>query len=268
MKTVNSSQKCAPKGQMQNYKITLDMSDIRDRANRYNTFENDKENVPPHMGLHTSKCPYFTVKNRYLEHRSRNITILATRRERNKSKSRSKKRLTGYKSVKRTEYTQDSNDLKKYPLYCKTQVESTNSIRNSKKRNHHTIGREELEQTHRSRSEGSNRRTQEKECHKLKDTASDFVNTKITIRDNFEARRKEVSKKQPKNDKKGQEDQMIYTFRENKDGTDNEDKGFDKINTSVRSTYNHKTIDHSITEKTIKMSKKDLFPDNDRYGVE
>lgn len=115
-----------------------------------------------------------------------------------------------------------------------------------------------MEQTNRSRSEGSTRR--EKENKQLKVTASDPC-TKISIRSNYEARRKEVQESG-----RGKHENLIYTFRENNEGTD--DDILDKMDASFRSNYyKSQTIDPDIKEKSIKMNKKDLFPENEKFNT-
>jgi hypothetical protein len=98
----------------------------------------------------------------------------------------------------------------------------------------------------------------------LKDTASDITHNKITIRDNYEARRKDLVKN-PKKRISGdsKENQMIYTFRENSidNGEDSE-----KIASSVKSTHYY-TRNGNPKEKTIKMSRKDLYPNKDRFST-
>lgn len=202
-------------------------------------------------------------------------------KKKSKRKSRSKKRLTGYKSVKRNEYTTDSHELSKYRaksntsdrkykermvrdplkykeltnLYTKQKYDISSSVKHSYRiKKEHSNEREEIVHTNRSRSEGSTQR--EKEIPLLKDTRSDYVGNKITIRDNYEARRKDLSKN------KGPDGQLIYTFRENNEGSGVDDI-LDKNDTSYRSKYYHQTtIEPRITEKTIKMSKKDLLADD------
>jgi hypothetical protein len=125
---------------------------------------------------------------------------------------------------------------------------------------HKIIGNEEHEQTNRSRSEGSTRREKRKNQTKV---ASSAPNTKMSIHNNNEARRKdkpESSRDKPEN--------LIYTFRENNEGsTDDDIPG--KIDTSFRSNYYNKsqTINTDIKEKSIKMSKKDLFSENERFNT-
>ena len=97
----------------------------------------------------------------------------------------------------------------------------------------------------------------------MKVTASDPC-TKISIRNNYEARRKDAHETG-----RNKHENLIYTFRENNDGTDEDilDK-INKIDTSFRSNYyKSQTIDTDIKEKSIKMSKKDLYPDNDKFST-
>jgi hypothetical protein len=121
------------------------------------------------------------------------------------------------------------------------------------------IGNEEYEQTNRSRSEGSTRR--EKRKNQIKVTSSE-PNTKMSIHNNNEARRKDI----PESGRDKTEN-LIYTFRENNEGSIDDDI-LGKIDTSFRSNYyKSQTIDTDIKEKSIKMSKKDLFSENERFST-
>lgn len=133
-------------------------------------------------------------------------------------------------------------------------------------RKENSIDKEELMHTNRSRSEGSTRR--EKEAKRLTDVASDFISNKICIRENYDGRRKDFIVKAKLQDYKGGDNQMIYTFRENNEGTENGDDILDKIDTSFRTNnHYHSTLDYSNREKVIKMNRSDLFQDSSRYNT-
>lgn len=69
-------------------------------------------------------------------------------------------------------------------------------------------------------------------------------------------------------DSKRNDNQMIYTFRENNEGTENGDDVLDKIDGSFRSNnHYHSTIDYSSREKMVKMNRSDLFPESNRYNT-
>lgn len=148
-----------------------------------------------------------------------------------------------------------------YSLY-KTNIETAKSTKHDYRIKNSSIDKDELAQTNRSRSEGSTRC--EREPKRLKDTSSDITHNKITIRDNYETRRKDLIKNSKKRIIGTQnENQLIYTFRENSiDNTDD----CEKIASSVKSTH-HYTRNGNPKEKAIKMSRKDLYTEKDRFST-
>jgi len=104
-----------------------------------------------------------------------------------------------------------------YSLYKRPNADSSLSVKQRHRQKNWSIEKSELAQTNRSRSEGSTRR--EKESKRLQVAASENMQGKITIRDNYEARRKDLVTK-PSNLKSAAENQMIYTFRENNEATE------------------------------------------------
>lgn len=90
---------------------------------------------------------------------------------------------------------------------------------------------------------------------------------KISIQNNFEARRKanchkEIQKKLKKQNNNEPDSQLIYTFRENNEGGDDILEG--SLNSNIHISN---TIEADIKEKSIKMNKRDLFPENEMLNT-
>lgn len=153
------------------------------------------------------------------------------------------------------------NDL--YSLYNQTQKHKSKPFKEEVKHRKRsgTIEREEKVNTNRSRSEGSNRREAKED--KLCNTSTSLISHKIAIRDNYEARRKDFAK----DNNYDSNSQLIYTFRENGDSVENDNDTFER-DVSFRSNINcRNTIEYPSKENTVKMAKKDLYVDEDRYNT-
>ena len=108
-----------------------------------------------------------------------------------------------------------------------------------------------------------------KDKDKLKYTASDNNQNKISIHNNYEANQQELEyKEMQKLSQKPSENQLIYTFRENSKRSSNWEDPRDQVEASQRQNHPHiQTIDTDFKEKSVKMNKKDLFPENEKFST-
>lgn len=149
-----------------------------------------------------------------------------------------------------------------YPIYSKTNGNPCKSVKNAcrKTYNHHEISKDEFVQTHRSRSEGSGKKSRNND--KLTFQNSSLAGNKISIRDNFEARRREVTHMKKDSNDGGQ---LIYTFR---DKAENDEEIYDKIDHSFRSShYNKNTLECPSKESTMNLSKMNVLHENEKFNT-
>ena len=79
---------------------------------------------------------------------------------------------------------------------------------------------------------------------------------------------KEPQHKSRKVNPKEEENQLIYTFRENNEDEEVEDYIFENTEGSLKGKLQDpNTISADIKEKSIKMNKKDLFPEHDMFST-
>lgn len=188
-----------------------------------------------------------------------------------KRKSRSKKRIANYKSVKRYDWAQQSWTLDKanntrntsdrryhyidgkeeniYPSYINT-IDPRMSDKLERGRLKGAVTKtEEFINTNRSRSEGSHKKSMTNKNFHIKDA---IINTnKTSILDNYELRRKDRWQVAQ------EEGQLIYTFRDQNDSVENADEDIEKEGSSPPIDFH--LYNSKIDENTIKMKNSDIL---------